>query len=259
MDVFKTAKPGTAILDHLSQVRLYLGVTTLADLCDDNGKMILSGILNGATRFRPTTPWPNQEGPSKISWKIWRCYLRRFFVTNISANTRLDRYWPLDADLGLWITYKPIILRDAGIEKTTDILYVQSKNGYFVHHVCSAGHMSTYEPTKTYDTEPLATSIFTPIKIEQKDNLSYIESLDPQLQRLPGNLKDQDIDTEFWIAALQASIVETASDGSVKDGQGAYAVIFTAGGRELWFQGPVDCHPSLIQSYRAELTGLLAI
>eukprot|EP00957_Ditylum_brightwellii_P116438 8881646-Ditylum_brightwellii.AAC.1 len=64
---------------------------------------------------------------------------------------------------------------------------------------------------------------------------------------------------EFWIAALQAGIVETASDGTVKDGKGTYVVIFTAGERELWFQGLVDCHPSLIQSYRVELTGLSAI
>eukprot|EP00957_Ditylum_brightwellii_P116569 8891761-Ditylum_brightwellii.AAC.1 len=64
----------------------------------------------------------------------------------------------------------------------------------------------------------------------------------------------QDVGAEFWIAALQAGIVEIALDGSVKDGWGTYTVIFTAGGRDLWLQGPVDCHPSLIQSYRAELT-----
>eukprot|EP00957_Ditylum_brightwellii_P068316 5186221-Ditylum_brightwellii.AAC.1 len=83
---------------------------------------------------------------------------------------------------------------------------------------------------------------------------SYIESLDPQSQRILGNLKDQEVDTEFWIAALQAGIVESASDRSVKDNKGTYAVIFTVGERKIWFQGPVNCHPSLIQSYRAELT-----
>eukprot|EP00957_Ditylum_brightwellii_P136178 10385543-Ditylum_brightwellii.AAC.1 len=47
---------------------------------------------------------------------------------------------------------------------------------------------------------------------------AYIESLDPALQRLLGNLTDQDIDVEFWTAALQSGIVATASDGSAKDG-----------------------------------------
>eukprot|EP00957_Ditylum_brightwellii_P205879 15345830-Ditylum_brightwellii.AAC.1 len=47
--------------------------------------------------------------------------------------------------------------------------------------------------------------------------------------------------------------------GLVKDGRGTYMVIFKAGEKELWFQGPVDCHPSLLQAYQAELTGLLVI
>eukprot|EP00957_Ditylum_brightwellii_P208023 15355529-Ditylum_brightwellii.AAC.1 len=61
------------------------------------------------------------------------------------------------------------------------------------------------------------------------------------------------------MATLQAGIVVTAPDGSVKDSHGTYVVIFKAGNSELQFQGPVDYHPLLIQSYRAELTGLLAI
>eukprot|EP00957_Ditylum_brightwellii_P205191 15342744-Ditylum_brightwellii.AAC.1 len=68
MDIFEMAKPGTTTLDHLNRVRLYLGVTTLADLCNDKGKMILSCTLTGYARFRPATPWPNQIKPTKYSW-----------------------------------------------------------------------------------------------------------------------------------------------------------------------------------------------
>eukprot|EP00957_Ditylum_brightwellii_P182592 13908336-Ditylum_brightwellii.AAC.1 len=100
--------------------------------------MILRGALNCTTRFRPTTPMLNLEEPLKLSWRTWQCYLRNFFATNIPANTRLDKDWPLDMDLGLWTTNKPNILRDMYIETKTDTLYVQSKHGYFVHHVCSA-------------------------------------------------------------------------------------------------------------------------
>eukprot|EP00957_Ditylum_brightwellii_P113866 8680796-Ditylum_brightwellii.AAC.1 len=74
------------------------------------------------------TSWPNQEELLKLSWKIWQCYLVEFFATNISSNTRLDGDWLLDADLGLWITYNPSILRDQYIETTTNILNVQSKH-----------------------------------------------------------------------------------------------------------------------------------
>eukprot|EP00957_Ditylum_brightwellii_P060889 4622246-Ditylum_brightwellii.AAC.1 len=62
---------------------------------------------------------------------------------------------------------------------------------------------------------------------------SYLESLNLQLKRLLGNLMDQEMDAEFWMAALQAGIVVTASDGSVKHRRGTYTVIFKAGDSEL--------------------------
>eukprot|EP00957_Ditylum_brightwellii_P182647 13912107-Ditylum_brightwellii.AAC.1 len=102
MDKFKSTKPGTSTLDHLCRVRLYLGATTLADICDDNGKVILSWALTGRTRGRPESPWPNQEKLSKYSWRIWRQYLKRFFAMKIPSNSRLDTDWPLDEKLGLW-------------------------------------------------------------------------------------------------------------------------------------------------------------
>eukprot|EP00957_Ditylum_brightwellii_P067296 5107560-Ditylum_brightwellii.AAC.1 len=38
MDVFENDKPGTATLDHLNRVRLFLGATSLADSCNDDDK-----------------------------------------------------------------------------------------------------------------------------------------------------------------------------------------------------------------------------
>eukprot|EP00957_Ditylum_brightwellii_P199362 15195748-Ditylum_brightwellii.AAC.1 len=73
----------------------------------------------------------------------------------------------------------------------------------------------------------------------------YLASLDPRLKHILGNLPQQEIDTEFWISALQYGIVTVASDGSVKNGCGSYAVVFQAGEKTIWFQGPVYGHPSL--------------
>eukprot|EP00957_Ditylum_brightwellii_P160789 12241411-Ditylum_brightwellii.AAC.1 len=56
----------------------------------------------------------------------------------------------------------------------------------------------------------------------------YLESLHPAIQLLLGNLAEQEVDVYFWIAALQSGIVVAASDSSVKDGKGTYAVIFKA-------------------------------
>eukprot|EP00957_Ditylum_brightwellii_P058376 4427180-Ditylum_brightwellii.AAC.1 len=64
MDCFCSAKPGDATLDHLNAVRLYLGVTTLADITNDAGTMIESWALLGTKRAQPTIPWPSQERPS---------------------------------------------------------------------------------------------------------------------------------------------------------------------------------------------------
>eukprot|EP00957_Ditylum_brightwellii_P209719 15362919-Ditylum_brightwellii.AAC.1 len=178
--------------------------------------------------------------------------------------------------------YNPSVWSDAYIDTSQDTLYAQVDNGYFVQYIRSSGYMSTYEPTESSVTELPNTAVFTPIRKsngkiictqlidllvldaqQQSIDLNlfraYLESLDPRIQQLLGNLRDKDVDVKFWITALQSGIVVTASDGSVKDGQGTYAVIFMAGDKELRFQGPVDCHPLLLQSYRAELTGLLAI
>eukprot|EP00957_Ditylum_brightwellii_P191886 14607648-Ditylum_brightwellii.AAC.1 len=133
--------------------------------------------------------------------------------------------------------------------------------------------MATYSPTTHHLPEPPLTAMFTPIRrfrdqvicIRLIDSLllahqsievgrssfaTYLSSLDLGWQRLLGNLAQQGIDKEFWISALQAGTVEVVSDGSVKGGSGTYAVVFKSGKKLLWFQGPVDCHPQLLQSYQ---------
>eukprot|EP00957_Ditylum_brightwellii_P012648 956080-Ditylum_brightwellii.AAC.1 len=163
MDEFETAKPGTATLDHLCRVRLYLGATTLADICDDNGKVILLWTLTGCTRGSPDSPWPNQEKLSKYSWRIWRQYLRTFFATKIPSNSCLDTDWPLDGKLGLWVVPRPLMFRYAYIYHDSNTLFVRSTNGHYTQHKQLEGHMSTYIPTTTQITEPPITATFIPI------------------------------------------------------------------------------------------------
>ena len=50
MDVYEKDKPSTNTLDPLNRVRLYLGVTTLADLCDDDKVFLESWALTGYKR-----------------------------------------------------------------------------------------------------------------------------------------------------------------------------------------------------------------
>ena len=164
MDTFETAKLGTTTLDHLCRVCLYLGATTLANISNNNGKRILSWALMGKAQCRLMTQWPNQEMPSKYSWQIWRRYLRKFFVTKIPSNLRLDRDWPLDEDLGLWTVSSPLIWRDAYFDHESGTLYVCSRNGCFTQHTRMNGHMSTYTPTQNQLPEPPPNAKFTPTR-----------------------------------------------------------------------------------------------
>eukprot|EP00957_Ditylum_brightwellii_P071753 5454706-Ditylum_brightwellii.AAC.1 len=45
MDAYKKEKPSTNTLDYLNRVRLYLGVTTLADLGGDDGIFLESWAI----------------------------------------------------------------------------------------------------------------------------------------------------------------------------------------------------------------------
>eukprot|EP00957_Ditylum_brightwellii_P153640 11692489-Ditylum_brightwellii.AAC.1 len=65
MDAFCSIKPGDAVLEQVNLVRLYLGVLTLADITNDAGNAIEPWAISGASRARPTIPWPNQERPSE--------------------------------------------------------------------------------------------------------------------------------------------------------------------------------------------------
>eukprot|EP00957_Ditylum_brightwellii_P134076 10221956-Ditylum_brightwellii.AAC.1 len=67
MDWFEQEKPETATLDHLNKVRLYLGVTMLADICDNAGKWLQSWALTGYEQARHTIPLLNQGKPGKLS------------------------------------------------------------------------------------------------------------------------------------------------------------------------------------------------
>eukprot|EP00957_Ditylum_brightwellii_P192225 14632159-Ditylum_brightwellii.AAC.1 len=87
MDWFEQEKPGTVTLDHLNRVRLYLGVTMLADICNDDEKQLKCWALTGYEQARPTIPCPNQGKPGKLSWQIWCQFLKQLSTTTTEKNT----------------------------------------------------------------------------------------------------------------------------------------------------------------------------
>eukprot|EP00957_Ditylum_brightwellii_P204892 15341255-Ditylum_brightwellii.AAC.1 len=149
-----------------------------------------------------------------------------------------------------------MIWRRAYIDTVNDILYSRDDNGSFTLYHRLPGHMSAYAPSLITTNTPPRSTIFAPVKLVRETLIcthlidsflldtpdicqdlttfhSYLESLDPCLQQVLGNIHNQEIDVDYWVTALQSGIVETASDGSVKNGIGSCAVIFSAGDKEL--------------------------
>jgi hypothetical protein len=85
-------------LVHINRCRLYLQVTTLADITNGNGMLLLQGILKGSkmSHHQPYYSWPRQERPGVVSWRLWRKAIKKCFMRNV----RLHLLPGLQ--LGLW-------------------------------------------------------------------------------------------------------------------------------------------------------------
>eukprot|EP00957_Ditylum_brightwellii_P128990 9840272-Ditylum_brightwellii.AAC.1 len=79
------------------------------------------------------------------------------------------------------------------------------------------------------------------------------------MKRGLGNLDPTAVDIEYWQNDLQEGSVNIASDRLAAKGKGYYALLLKSKDRQLQLQGPCDCDPQLILSYRAELMGILAL
>eukprot|EP00957_Ditylum_brightwellii_P032147 2437621-Ditylum_brightwellii.AAC.1 len=61
----------------------------------------------------------------------------------------------------------------------------------------------------------------------------HFDTLPSHIKRTLGNLNTQAVDVEYWLQALQENKVTIASDGSIKEKMGLYAVILHTDEREL--------------------------
>eukprot|EP00957_Ditylum_brightwellii_P035001 2653013-Ditylum_brightwellii.AAC.1 len=97
-----------------------------------------------------------------------------------------------------------------------------------------------FTPTRTIRDQVICAHPIDSVLLDHQTNdtacssfVRYLTSLDLRLKHLLGNLPQQEIDTEFWISALQSGIVTVASDGSVKDGCRTYAIVFQSGEKAM--------------------------
>ena len=78
--------------------RMYLGATTLADICTADGTAIEEDAWNGREPTR-TSPydWPRPGRPSTDMWNTWRAALRSCFLNPYVPRQEIDNTpWPLE-------------------------------------------------------------------------------------------------------------------------------------------------------------------
>eukprot|EP00957_Ditylum_brightwellii_P131654 10040700-Ditylum_brightwellii.AAC.1 len=153
MDKVSSLFLSSTINSHINRVRLYLGVTSLADIVNDEGTHIMKWALVGSKRARPIIPWPNQEHPSEYSWSIWRCHLGQLF-TKLPRYTRSNKNWRITSPLGSWLPGLSYTFRDFYYSPDTSSIF--AKQGNFYREYTKAPKLLTlYTPTEnTVSTLP---------------------------------------------------------------------------------------------------------
>jgi hypothetical protein len=85
-------------LAHINRCRLYLQVTSLADITTGNGLCIRKGVMSGTmeTLNEPYYQWPKQIRPGVTSWRLWRKAIKSCFLRGVGL------YIKAGMQLGRW-------------------------------------------------------------------------------------------------------------------------------------------------------------
>ena len=104
-------------LVHAQRCRLFLGVTTLADITDSNGRTLCHWALTGQHPPRSSIfHYPRQERPSPQVWSTWRQLLRATYCHTTERT--------LDTPLGPWHRGRIQQVWDSVIDPQTSLIYI---------------------------------------------------------------------------------------------------------------------------------------
>eukprot|EP00957_Ditylum_brightwellii_P135179 10306429-Ditylum_brightwellii.AAC.1 len=123
MGVFEEMKPLSDTLEKLNAVRLYLGVCTLVDICDEAGTQIKPWALSGFKQAKSMILWPNQAWPSDRCWVVWRNFLKSVFAPLASKSHQRNKPITLQTALGEWTTSIPYTARAYYYDPNGDNIY----------------------------------------------------------------------------------------------------------------------------------------
>ena len=89
-------------LRTINRCRIFLRVTTLAEICTTDGTQIHPTVWRGEppNHSFSTLLWPRQQRPQGVSWRIWRRFLTQ--VLRPASYTCYSTHLPLRQPLGSW-------------------------------------------------------------------------------------------------------------------------------------------------------------
>jgi hypothetical protein len=277
-------------LRRLNQCRLFLRVSTLADICQGCGTRISTWAWNGespsSTTYRVNHEWPAQGPPSPTDWDDWRRAL--CLVFGVDSRTRVLR-----AALGPWFSHSTPALWQWYFSPSDERLYQHVVDGTWRfypklpgrpsrrglatkysaggHHVADLSSLPCILSPATVDPHG-AFLLYTgsrPVDSMGNDRRLPEASIERRIRNLPQATRWAVVDCSCSPSsapvALASAIADSTcfavSDGSFKAGFGTSAWIL--GGHnipdEIIGKNIVPGHSEDQSSFRSELSGLFGI
>ena len=241
-----------------NEFRLRTRVITIADLADVDGRQISPDELSGTWRAPTQLKWPNLPPPTSKMIDAFRLCLRKTFCSKPKrVLTRMPM--KLDTPLGKWIQAPRHIEYD--YYRTEEWVYERVYNREGIGAYQRYNQMSINK-SKFYKEEVVDDLPDTTIPIEAYVKHSFaFPTHQYALEQAPLQMSPEEDDMQNG-ELMHTNIKKIGvSDGSVDPitGMAAYAWILTTRERKghIKRKRPVLANPKYLNSYRAELSGLV--
>ena len=254
---------------QINNCRLFLKVTTLADICSSDGKTIMRQYKSCSEKTAPSLrrrsgmEWPIQNNPGKATWKFWRATLTKI------TYTMGDR---LVEPLGQWSNNNDFDkLYDS--ESNTVLIYDNLQwNKYTVvdggrryqklgERIGNGIPRRRHSPITDMTKEGTFTSQDNIKEITRQEYNTFEQHITrlPKWQRQLISQADKRANSEFRLALDMGRTIWICSDGGVYMNKGYFGWIATTDSKRMTtHKGPVTGNEEMMESHRTEACGTLA-
>ena len=254
---------------QINNCRLFLKVTTFADICSSDGKTIMRQYKSCSEKTAPSLrrrscmEWPIQNNPGKETWKLWRATITKI---TYSVGDRLVE------PLGQWSNNNDF-----------DKLYDSESNTVLIYDTLQWNKYTVVDSGRRYKKlgERIGNGIprrtYTPItdmtkeatftiqdNIKEKTQQGY-DTFEQHITQLPKWQRqlifqaDKRANSEFRIALNMGRTIWICSDGGVYMNKGYFGWIATTDSKRMTtHKGTVTGNEDMMESHRTEACGTLA-